>query len=479
MKKSITSLLVFFVLLLLSNLSFAQGTNSKDYDVNKANFWKQYLQYKENLKTNPNIQKPVDPSGLFRIDGQNNFSDVGSSEKPVVPNNESQGPWITPPQSYTAASYVWAQTTGTYTAVAGTTLGTVSNDDNTFNAIPIGFNFNYDGTSYSTVDVNANGYIKFGTISGSSYPNILSLQTLIFAAFNNDLRANNTTSTLQYVTTGSVGSRVMTIQWANYGCYSGGWDGSDFSFQIKLYETTNTLQIVFGANPTIVNPGALTIQCGINNLTTDYNCRTTATDWTATTAGASNTAANTFTAAIKPPSGQIWTWSPLPMTYSSSTTVQLQSGVNVPQNTNNNQIIQVQVVTSGGSSAITATSFSLGTTGSTNPATDITNAKIYFTGNSSAFSTANLFGTQSSPSGTFSISGSQALALGTNYFWVTYDVPVGAVVGDLLDAQCNSITGFGTGSAVLRNCKHSGNIFQFSGFCQRLEHCRTFMCYCS
>src|SRR4030095_12551899 len=399
-------------------------------------------------------------SGLFRIDEKNAFTNNNNSIRPDL-NRESQsdGPWIIPPGTNTAASYTWAQTSGSYTSVSGITLGTVSNDDNTFINIPIGFTFNYDGTNYTTVDVNANGYIKFETISGSNYPYILSLQTNIFAGFNNDLRANNTTSTLIYTTTGAVGSRIMTIQWSNYGLYNAGYDGSDFSFQMKLYESANTVQIVFGPNPTVLNVPAYLIQCGINTTTADYNNRTTTTDWTATTAGASNTAANTFTAAIKPPSGQIWTWTPIAMTFTTSNTIQVTPGVPVYPSTNNNAIIQIPIVTGGGpGNSFIISSFSLGTNGSTNPATDISNAKIYYTGTSALFSTTNLFGTQASPNGTFSILGTQTLGPGTNYFWLAYDVPGGASIGNVLDAQCNSITGSGAmGTVVPTTVAPAGN----------------------
>ncbi len=60
------------------------------------------------------------------------------------------------------------------------------------------------------------------------------------------------------------------------------------------------------------------------------------------------------------------------------------------------------------------------------------------------FSTATLFGTVTSPSGAFTVNGTQALTAGTNYFWLTYDATAGAVIGDSVDAQSVSIVGSGT-----------------------------------
>ena len=128
------------------------------------------------------------------------------------------------------------------------------------------------------------------------------------------------------------------------------------------------------------------------------------------------------------------------MTYQSSTCTQgVLSGFFVPQT--NLQILGIQVVTSGALSPLSATSFTLNTNGSTNPGTDITNAKLWYTGTSSAFATTSQFGvTFNGPSGSFVVNGSQVLAPGTNYFWLTYDNPISATTGDVVDAECNSLT---------------------------------------
>ncbi len=439
MKKRNTFKLLTGLLLMLFMLQFSFAQDGKDYDLKKANFWKQYMLYKETLKYNPSAVKPIDPSGLFEIDQNNEMRSKSSDNNINLPVNQN-APWVNGGEhDLVSIDYTWSQTTGTYTPVSGTVLGTNANDDNTFAATPIGFNFVYEGITYTSVDINANGYIKFGTISGSHYPQVLSLQTNIFAALNNDLRANNTTSTLQYFTTGSVGSRTMTIQWANYGFYNAGYDGSDISFQIILSETSNTIQVVYGAFPTIVVV-PYTTQVGMNTTTLDFNNRTTTTDWAATTAGGSNLAGLTLSSSIKPSSGLTYTWTPSVMSYSSSTTAQLQSGQSIIVPSNNNQILQIQVVTTGSNNPISATSFNLGTNGSTNPVTDISNAKLYYTGTSAVFSTSVLFGSTASPNGTFTINGSQSLPSGTSYFWLVYDVPSSGINGDVVDAQCNSIT---------------------------------------
>ena len=133
-------------------------------------------------------------------------------------------------------------------------------------------------------------------------------------------------------------------------------------------------------------------------------------------------------------------YSSAPMTYASSTTTQNKIS-NVAQNQINQEIIGIQVATDGDISPLSATSFTFNTTGSTNPVTDISNAKLFYSGSGNAFASTTQFGSAAvSPNGSFTISGTQVLNTGTNYFWLTYDVPPTAVLGDLLDAQCTSVT---------------------------------------
>jgi len=128
-----------------------------------------------------------------------------------------------------------------------------------------------------------------------------------------------------------------------------------------------------------------------------------------------------------------------PLVYSSCTTTQ--------PNTNtagagflNQEIIRMEVVTTGCGTPISVTSFSLNTTGTTNPA-NIVNAKVYYTGGSSVFAPVNQFGsTVVSPSGSFVVTGSRNLVSGVNYFWLAYDIAASAPNNNVVDAQCTSIT---------------------------------------
>jgi len=129
----------------------------------------------------------------------------------------------------------------------------------------------------------------------------------------------------------------------------------------------------------------------------------------------------------------------VPMVYSSSTVTQSVTTA-VIKPAVNQQIIGVQIVTTGNASPLTLTSMDFNTTGTTSPAADISNARVWYTGTSSTFATTTQFGSDvPTPSGTYTVTGSQALAEGINYFWLVYDVPSGATVDNLLDAECTSV----------------------------------------
>jgi len=131
---------------------------------------------------------------------------------------------------------------------------------------------------------------------------------------------------------------------------------------------------------------------------------------------------------------------PDPMTYVSSTTSQNNTSPVAPK-LFNQEIICIQIVTSGDYSPLNISSFTFNTTGSTSPLTEIANAKLFYSGTSGSFAATSQFGTTLySPDGTFTITGNQTLANGTNYFWLTYDLASTAIVSNVVDAQCTSVT---------------------------------------
>lgn len=108
----------------------------------------------------------------------------------------------------------------------------------------------------------------------------------------------------------------------------------------------------------------------------------------------------------------------------------------------NQEIICIKIVTTGVASPITLSTVNVRTDGSDAYSTDIGSVNVWYTGSSSTFSTSSLFGNLSSPSAPsvdMAVTGSQELQHGTNYFWVSYDIPSGAIDGNVVDAKLQSI----------------------------------------
>lgn len=136
--------------------------------------------------------------------------------------------------------------------------------------------------------------------------------------------------------------------------------------------------------------------------------------------------------------------------YDSSSVMQLTG--NVPAGTNNNALLRVAIHVSGSVGApISLTNLYFNTIGTT-AAADISAAKVYFTGNSATFNNVNQFGsTVTTPSGAFTVNGTQSLAGGVNYFWLSYDVLATAGNTNLLDARVDSIVVAGAGYVPANN----------------------------
>ncbi|MBE2218620.1 MAG: hypothetical protein IAE90_10470 [Ignavibacteria bacterium] len=448
MEKRITTSFIFFLLLSIINISFGQDLDDKNYSSNKEKFYKQYLIYKSNLANGIVTVKPIDPSGLFAIDEKSNFVPVDHPADKTT-DMYSQVPWING-QPDVVTGYTWTQPAGTYTTISGgagtVILASGAIDDNVYGLLPIGFTFNFDGVDYTQFGLCANGWIALGSgTPTNTYTPMSGTTRNIIAVMAQDL-LGQATGKIEYQTSGTAPNRVLTIQWSTWAFYNSGVvDGSTLNFQVKLYETTNNVQLIYGTNTqSAINH---TVQVGLGGATTaDFNNRTTTTNWAATTAGTLNSDACTMTSAIVPALNLTFQWAPpaaSPMTYVSSTTAQVTPGLNIPQSSINNQIVQIQVVMTGTQSPINLTSLNFNTTGSTNPA-DFANAKVYYTGTSNVFATTTVVGTTVSPSGTFAVTGSQPMSAGTNYFWLTYDATAGAVQGDYVDAQTVSIIGSGS-----------------------------------
>lgn len=130
--------------------------------------------------------------------------------------------------------------------------------------------------------------------------------------------------------------------------------------------------------------------------------------------------------------------SPPGMTYSSTTATQITTATQ--PGAVDQQVIRAAVVMTNSNNPLSATEIVFGTAGTSSVA-DLTNAKVYYTGTSTVFSTATPFGSViANPNGTLTFTGDQVLNAGNNYFWLAYDVACSAPGGNVIDGQYISVT---------------------------------------
>jgi hypothetical protein len=286
------------------------------------------------------------------------------------------------------SSYTFGTSTGTYTPIVGGSnydnFTSWSNtnflDDNSSSVLEsIGFNFVYNGTTYTQFGVNTNGFITLGSLPTSSYsPLSTGTSNNVISAMGNDiigrgsLLANRTSGSavititggdislisvgdkvsgtgipagatvlsktattvtistnatsggtgfhfrfsrstfgIRFQTIGTSPNRTLVVQWTGWQRYTttGGF-GELYNFQIRLNETTNTINTVYNIQgPTSAT--ARTFEVGLRGSSnTDFNNRTTTTNWSSTTAGTLNSSTVTLSNTVKPTSGLIYTWTP-------------------------------------------------------------------------------------------------------------------------------------------------------------------------
>ena len=213
-----------------------------------------------------------------------------------------------------SSQYGFSTSTTTFTEITGgTLLASGTFDDNVYNANNIGFTFNYRGGNFTQFSVNANGWLCMGATAVSSYTPISSgTSNEVISALGRDLNNNLAgTSTLRYEVVGFAPNRTMVLQWLHVGKYVSGGGAEDYNFQIRLNETSNTIDFVYGTFG--VDATSTTVQVGLKGASNaDFNNRSTTTSWASTIAGTLNSSSCTLSNTVFPASGQKYTYSPPP-----------------------------------------------------------------------------------------------------------------------------------------------------------------------
>ena len=226
------------------------------------------------------------------------------------------------PTSYAqVSSYAFTESSSVY--VAESVGGLVENsgkggnfiDDNAYLNQPIGFNFEYDGVSYNTFSISSNGFISIGsTVSSIVWVPLSNPQSVnMVSALGMDLSATftNSNSNIRWLTKGAAPNRTLIVQWTEFRPY--GSSGVSISFQIRLNEGSNTIDIVYGDNFNTFNSSFLP-EVGLSGLSNaDFNNRLLASPapWlNNSTRGISNNNSMIFNQGSMPSNGTLFNWNP-------------------------------------------------------------------------------------------------------------------------------------------------------------------------
>lgn len=201
---------------------------------------------------------------------------------------------------------------------------TVLDDDVTPAKISIPFPFRFDGVLQDSLGIGENGFIWFGSESNemmsSVFTPISDNHTAkvkgIVSALGMDLHPHVSTSLATTIKTAVIGTapmREMVIEWRNTSSFASLSDamGEDtISFQIKLYEFMNRIEIAYGEFRMNPNTGDVA-QVGLRgNTGTDFSNRmTSATNhWANSVAGIDNTSGCEVSKTVRPSFGDLFVW---------------------------------------------------------------------------------------------------------------------------------------------------------------------------
>ena len=136
-----------------------------------------------------------------------------------------------------------------------------ANVDTGGGSIPFGFDFNFDGTDYTSATAYSDGWLAFGGSSfGNTYNNDQfddSNATIGLFPWWGDLRTAAAGGYVQYEQFGSAPDRYVVIEWHVYGYFNhNSVNNRSLNFQCVLRETTNNIEFRYAAPITNGSPGA-------------------------------------------------------------------------------------------------------------------------------------------------------------------------------------------------------------------------------
>ncbi len=161
-------------------------------------------------------------------------------------------------------NYTFTTNTATaYASLSGATNVFSGNVNNSITGnIPIGFNFNYDCSTYSQLQICTEGWVGFGGgLVSNSNNNLSGSNIRIIAPLWDNIRNARDVGFIRYLTTGSAPNRIFTVEWFRMRWDDAGGTNTSgcISFKVSLYETTNDIIFHYRNDVSNVNSGSASI----------------------------------------------------------------------------------------------------------------------------------------------------------------------------------------------------------------------------
>ncbi len=221
-------------------------------------------------------------------------------------------------QAQLAASYAFGKSTTTFSPLAGGTPAPTATpvllvDTGNTPALPLGFTFRFEGVNYTSVVATSDGYLSFNpnaATAGSDYGNDLATvhqgNDPLVAGLWDDLGGTQPGAAASYVLTGTAPNRVFTFEWLNWGWNYSATAGS-VSFQIKLHEGTNQVEMVYRPEAGATNSPSASV--GLRSVGgTGAGTFLSVSDLSAAAVASSAVAYNSI--AVQPTAGLTFTFTP-------------------------------------------------------------------------------------------------------------------------------------------------------------------------
>jgi hypothetical protein len=188
--------------------------------------------------------------------------------------------------------------------------------------IKMPFAFKFGNYQADSIGISENAFVWFGSARSNDFSAIHPISTQlpatvkgVISILGTDMHPHLSTGLTSRIRTAVLGTapfRFAIIEWQNTSRYETVGVGEDtMSFQLKLYETTNRVEMVFGhfgMHSTV----STNVEVGLKGASlTDFNNRAvSAMDWSASVPGIAPTRKSVLSRSINPSFGQIFVWNP-------------------------------------------------------------------------------------------------------------------------------------------------------------------------